>query len=195
MSITQEQANKDNAIPEEKPSGGKFTKLIATVSGLVVGLALLTVLGVTFYTLATEITWVKDGTGSIIYPVQGERAVIADAETFWVKKGHNNYLPASKVRLSKKSKQGTLRLIYVNERDRMVGKPHSEDFQDGKFENGKSISLIAEEGLTNEGTLNAYLTDQADSWYLTVLEGPKGSDSTSEYKEIARIPIERTLKK
>ncbi len=188
-----EQSNLEGENPEEEAkSSNKLSRLITVTSSFLVGAVLLIVVGTTLFTWAKEISWVSNEGKTIDYPVKGENLVIADVETFFVKEG-SNYLPVSKLKLHKKTTSGNLRGLFVNERDRMVGKPFSIEFVDGKFSGEKGITLKAKEGIEEEGLLNAYLTGQTEYWHLTISEGPSGSTSSVDFKEILRVPVSRKL--
>ena len=193
MSMPNEQSNPEGENPEEeKKSSNKLSWLITVVSSFLVGGVLLIVIGITLFTWATEISWVSNEGETIDYPVKGEKLAIADVKTFFVKEGRD-YVPVCKLKLHKKTTSGSFRGLFVNERDRMVGKPFSLEFVDGKFSGEKVTTLKAAEGIEEEGLLNAYLTGQTEHWHFTISEGPAGSSSSSDFKEILRVPVTRKI--
>ena len=184
----------DETLDERRPKG--WNRLLLFVSAIIVGGFLLVVTGATLYTWATKISWSGSTQHTKTdFPIKGENLTIANIKTNFTKY-EGQYVPSAQIRLGKKSTNGRLRCLLRTNEDKVSGSPLALDFKDGQFESGRFLSFSATEGIQSEGMLHAYLSELSPPWFLVISEGPTGSTSTEDFKEVARIPIARkfTLK-
>jgi len=195
----QYEAHEQEAYESER---SVMPKLIFWASAGVVVLAFAALLIATLITWSQQIVWVNGENSIIDYPVKGQQAILADVETYWIRQQGESgalddatFLPVAVLKAHKKSGPARLRMFYVNDQGNLMGDPISEDVQNGSFSASPRYTFVSEEGLDKESDFNAYLTEQTSLWYLTILEGPQGSESVSDFSELVRIPIGRTIKK
>jgi hypothetical protein len=137
------------------------------------------------------------------FPVKGEHASLANAETFWrvplrdgasrdVARREVVMIPVLEIELDPEgSPSGALRVVFRNGQGEPVGDSITRSFSAGRFDasgNAKA-AFPATDGFLDQGTFNAYRTGKGDPWTAEVLEGPSVDAPASSFKKLAPIPV------
>jgi hypothetical protein len=150
----------------------------------------------------SQLSFSDDSAGLPDFPLKGEVARVASAETFWrepIRDGSNRdvakrevvVIPVLEVTLDPDSGGGALRVIFRNDQGEPVGDPITRSFGAGRFEASGSatIAFPATDGFLKDGSFQAYRTGKGKLWTADVLEGPSASSAASSFKKLSSIPI------
>jgi hypothetical protein len=137
------------------------------------------------------------------FPVKGEHAALAGAETYWrppVREGDARdfarrevkMIPVLEVTLDPDgSPDGALLVIFRNGEGKPVGDSIRRSFSGGRFDSSgdATISFPATDGFAAQGDFNAYRTGKGESWMAEILEGPSVDAPAGSFKLLAPIPV------
>ena len=137
------------------------------------------------------------------FPVSGQHASLADAETYWrepVREGPSRdvakrevvMIPVLDLSLNPEmSAQGALRIIFRNNEGTPIGDPITRSFNGGRFDaSGEfKISFPSTNGFTDKGAFNGYRTRTGRPWMADVLEGPSVDAPAGSFKLLVQIPV------
>lgn len=151
----------------------------------------------------SQLSFTSDSAGKPDFPLKGELAWVAAADTFWrepVRSGASRdvarrevvMIPVLELTLDPEhSGGGALRVIFRNSEGEPVGDPRTCPFGAGRFEGSGSatIAVAATDGFVEDGDFQAYRTGKGKRWTADVLEGPPGDTPASAFKKLSSIPI------
>lgn len=150
----------------------------------------------------SQLSFSDDSDGLPDFPLKGEIARVASAETFWrepIRDGANRdvakrevvMIPVLEVTLDPDSGGGALRVIFRNAQGEPVGDPITRSFGAGRFEASESatIAFPATDGFLQDGSFQAYRTGEDKRWTADILEGPSANSAAGSFKKLSSIPI------
>lgn len=137
------------------------------------------------------------------YPVKGEHAMIAGADTYWrepIREGASRdvarrevaMIPVLDLTLDKdQTNAGALRIIFRNSEGTPIGDSITRSFSGGRFDasSDPKISFPATDGFIDQGSFNGYRTRAAKPWTADVLEGPSVDAPAGSFKKLVQIPV------
>ncbi|QJE97722.1 hypothetical protein [Luteolibacter luteus] len=137
------------------------------------------------------------------FPVSGQHASVATAETYWrepVREGPSRdvakrevvMIPVLDLSLDPgKSPQGALRIIFRNHEGMPIGDPITRSFNGGRFDasGSEKISFPSTNGFTDKGVFNGYRTRTGRPWMADVMEGPSVDAPAGSFKLLVQIPV------
>lgn len=137
------------------------------------------------------------------FPVAGQHATLANAETYWrepvrdgpsrdVAKREVVMIPVLDLSLNpEKSAQGALRIIFRNGDGSPIGDPITRSFHGGRFDasGDPKISFPSTNGFTDKGAFNGYRTRTGRPWMADVMEGPSVDGPAGSFKLLIQIPV------
>jgi len=151
----------------------------------------------------SQLSFTRESDNRPSYPLKGELARVASANTFWrepVRSGENRdvarrevvLIPVLELSLDpEKSGGGALRVIFLNSEGQSLGDPITRSFGAGRFEatGSSTVTFAATDGFIADGDFQAYRTGKGKLWTAEVLEGPPGDSPASAFKKLSSIPI------
>lgn len=141
-------------------------------------------------------------TGRVDFPVKGERATVAGAESFWrepIREGANRdaargtvaVIPVVEIVLEPGTGSGALRILFRNDRSEPVGDTITRTFSNGRFDAGGSerTECASTAGFEERGEFNALRAGQTEPWTVLVLEGPGPDAPAREFRTLFEMPL------
>lgn len=137
------------------------------------------------------------------FPVSGQHAALAGAETYWrepIREGPSRdvakrevvMIPVLDLSLEpEKSAKGALRIIFRNNEGTPIGDPITRSFTGGRFDasGDAKISFPSTNGFTDKGAFNGYRTRIGRPWMADVMEGPSVDAPAGSFKLLVQIPV------
>ena len=186
--------NTKRASSSSTESVSKTEKLAILTVGVCLLLGAIWALSLFFSSIHTD-----SPNEEVDYPVSGEFATLAGASSYWREPNPESdrgvrqaakLIPAAKLTLASTSSSGALRILFQDDSGGIVGDPITLTVTNGSFPDGSTeTEVYATEGFTDEGDHAAYLTEQIDTWFIIVKEGPDRNASGRDFKDLCRIPI------
>lgn len=145
--------------------------------------------------------------GQVEFPVKGDRATIAAAESFWrepIRTGENRdaarsdvaVIPVVEISLAPGSSSGALRVLFRNDRGVPVGDTITRTFTNGRFDisGSEQTECPSSAGFEQRGDFNALRAGQTEPWTVLVLEGPGPDAPAREFRTLFEMPLSTLLR-
>lgn len=144
-----------------------------------------------------------DAVGTPDYPVKGDHASLAGAETFWrqpIREGADRDVARREVRMipvlevsldPADSRAGALRVVFRDGNGDPIGDTITRSFTAGSFDASGSptVAFPATDGFVEEGDFNAYRAGDDGAWVAEISEGPSVNAPASSFKILTPVPV------